>query len=82
MLRRNFLKAGGVFLALPHFASQGNSKTDIKFDSKVKSLVSFGNGFGFNPESFFPKTHGRNYELSELLKPLVLKVSNQASSCL
>lgn len=70
MIRRNFLKAGGIFLALPCLPSLGNSNTDIKFNSNVRNLVCFGNGFGFNPKSFFPKTSGNNYELSEHLKPL------------
>ena len=71
MNRRNVLKSGGVLVALPFFESLASSSAKKKpAKQTVKNLVCFANGFGFNPPSFFPKTEGKDYELSTLLKPL------------
>ena len=71
MKRRTFLKASGISLALPFMPSlTGSTKARPPVKQTVKNLVCFGNGFGFNPHSFFPKITGKDYELSTLLKPL------------
>ena len=66
--RRTFLKAVGVTLAVPAMESMGSGFS--KPTTKPTRMVCVGNEFGMYPEAFWPKTFGRNYEMTPLLKPL------------
>lgn len=66
--RRAFLKAAGVSLALPAFESLAGEKPATT--GRPMRMVCICTGLGMNPESFFPKSYGRGYELSPVLSPL------------
>ncbi|MCM8529700.1 MAG: DUF1552 domain-containing protein [Lentisphaeraceae bacterium] len=66
MNRRLFLKAAGVSIALPSleaFAVNENSTEPMR-------MVCMGAALGMNPQGFFPKEYGRDFELSRVLSPL------------
>ena len=65
MTRRDFIKATGISLPLPLLSA--NQKPKHKAPMR---LVVIGNPFGMHPESFFPKTFGKDYETSLELKCL------------
>ena len=64
--RRNFIKSLGGALALPLLESHGLTSNAAQ---KTRFLV-VGNPFGAHPEHFFPKTFGKNFEISHTLKSL------------
>ena len=59
MNRRNFIKTTGFSLPLPLLASNIAPKSKAPM-----RLVVIGNPFGMHPESFFPKTFGKDYKTS------------------
>ena len=64
--RRRFLQAGGVCIALP-------ALTQLEAAGAVETprrMVCVGNEFGMYPGAFWPTKSGRDYELTQLLKPL------------
>ncbi len=65
--RRQFLKATGVSIALPLLESRLPANEAA---SSPRRMVCIGNEFGMYPGDFWPKTVGRNYEVTPLLKPL------------
>lgn len=72
MHRRCFLKASGISLALPLLESLmpralAGAATAAP---KAQRLVCIGTYLGYYTPAFFPKTAGRDYEMSPLLKPL------------
>lgn len=72
--RRNFLKAGGVTLALPMLESFASPASKLETaptpTPKAKRLVCVGTFLGFHQQSFFPKEPGFEYIMPELLQPL------------
>ena len=68
--RRTFLKAAGVSIALPALETLPTAGGTTKNVAVPKRMVCIGNEFGMYPESFWPKTDGRDYELTPLLQPL------------
>ena len=64
--RRSFLKAAGISIALPAFESFGQ----VAASKPPMRMVCICTGLGMNPESFFPKSFERGYELSPVLSPL------------
>ena len=72
--RRAFLKAAGVTIALPTFASaarpgDANNRQSVT-NANAKRMVCIGNEFGMHPDSFWPERDGKDYELTKLLQPL------------
>ena len=61
--RRSFLQGMGMLLPLPLL--EANTKQDKKPPLR---LVIVGNPYGMHPESFFPKTFGKDFETSVELK--------------
>lgn len=59
MNRRNFIKATGMSLPLPLLTASHTAKKQPPV-----RLVVIGNPFGMHPESFFPKTFGKDYKTS------------------
>lgn len=51
-------------------ASLPAGSTGLNASGPPMRMVCVGNSFGMHPESFFPKTAGRNYEMTHLLSPL------------
>jgi len=75
--RRTFLKGTGVAMALPFLESMGPMSLKAvgaaAKSSEVGSpmrMVCIGNPLGLMPDSFFPQGEGRDYEISELLRPI------------
>ena len=75
--RRTFLKGTGVALALPLLESMGPMRLSaVGAAAKTSSvgspmrMVCIGNPLGLMPDSFFPTGKGRDYELSDLLRPI------------
>ena len=70
--RRAFLKAAGITVALPAFESLPRAFGSFAGASKTPPtrMVCVGNQFGMYPQSFWPKTFGKNYESTPLLRPL------------
>jgi hypothetical protein len=76
--RQLVLKSLGTSLVLPWLpsiqakeAQKTNSSTHSQNHQKgLKRFVAIGNLLGFQQKSFFPKTPGKNYESTTLLKPL------------
>ena len=64
--RREFLKAAGVTIALPSLESIGAAAAS----GPPKRMVCISSALGMNPQSFFPKTFGADFEPSPVLKPL------------
>jgi hypothetical protein len=76
--RRFLLKTAGASLALPGLSSlmakTSNSLATIQATRGAgigaKRFVAVGNLLGFQQKSFFPKTAGKGYDATPLLKPL------------
>ncbi len=75
--RRTFLKGTGVALALPLLESMGPMRLSaVGAAAKTSSvgspmrMVCIGNPLGLMPDSFFTSGKGRDYELSDLLRPI------------
>ena len=66
--RRTFLRGAGASIALPFLSAMTPAFATAK--SNPKNLVCIGNLLGFYQPAFFPKTPGKNYEMTQLLKPL------------
>ena len=64
--RRAFLKAAGVSLALPMMESISKGA----LAKPQRRMVCIGNEFGMYPGAFWPEGTGRDYEITQLLKPL------------
>lgn len=67
--RRKFLQAAGVSLALPTLESLSAAE-QTKSDGPPQRMVCIGNEFGMYPGAFWPKSFGRDYELTPLLQPI------------
>ncbi len=67
--RRAFLKAAGIVIALPKLESiaQAGPRAEKK---PTMRMVCIASALGMNPEAFFPRGFGKNYELSPSLKSL------------
>ena len=63
--RRNFLRGSGVALMLPLLESSGTTKSA----GVPKRMVAVNFPLGFHGPNFFPEQSGRDYELSDYLKP-------------
>ncbi|MEM7014988.1 MAG: DUF1552 domain-containing protein [Verrucomicrobiota bacterium] len=74
--RRFFLRSAGLTLALPMLNSVTSrvlaASPSVAAESTIGStrMVAIGNLLGFYQPEFFPKTTGKDYEMSRLLKPL------------
>ncbi len=68
--RRTFLKAAGVSIALPLLESLPAVAARKKHADVPSRMVSVGNEFGMFPGAFWPKSSGRDFELTPLLSPL------------
>lgn len=68
--RRAFLKAAGVTIALPALESLPCTAGAAESKSAPIRMVCIGNEFGMYPGAFWPKATGRDYEMTQLLKPL------------
>jgi hypothetical protein len=76
--RRFLLKSAGATLALPGLSSLVAKTVDSLATVQAtrgagigaRRFVAVGNLLGFQQNSFFPSTEGRNYESTTLLKPL------------
>ena len=67
--RRRFLQASGISIALPMLESFA-APVARQASTPPTRMVCIGNEFGMYPGAFWPKSNGREYELSRLLKPL------------
>ncbi|MEM0895596.1 MAG: DUF1552 domain-containing protein [Verrucomicrobiota bacterium] len=67
--RRQFLKAGGISIALPMLESMPLAAAQNP-EGNAKRLVCIGGFLGFHQSSFFPEQAGRDYEMSPLLRPV------------
>ena len=65
--RRTFLRAAGVSLALPWLESIA---CGARAPKPPKRMLLISNNLGVLPKPFFPKTTGKNYELSPYLSDL------------
>ena len=63
--RRNFIRGSGVALMLPLLESSGAMKSK----GVPKRMVAVNFPLGFHGPNFFPEQSGRDYELSDYLKP-------------
>ena len=70
MTRRNFLRAGGVAIALPTMESLAPRAHAADGNRTVKRMVCLSNNYGVYQKAFFPTAGGRDYELSPTLQPL------------
>src|SRR5690242_1871550 len=76
--RRRFLRGAGILLSLPLldamspvFARAGQAAaTSATPGGKPRRMLGICNNLGLLPEDFFPKTTGRDYELSPYLEAL------------
>ena len=68
--RRNFLRAGGVAIALPMMESLSPVARAADGKKAVKRMVCLSNNYGVYQKAFFPTTGGTDYELSPTLQPL------------
>jgi hypothetical protein len=66
--RRNFLRAGGIAIALPSLESFAQPAKASK--KPVKRMICLSNNYGVYQKAFFPTQGGRDYEMSHTLKPL------------
>lgn len=66
--RRHFLRGLGITLALPSLESFGGAAAAQEVSPK--KLFCIGNHLGFWPDGFFPKSAGKDYEMSPTLKGL------------
>lgn len=66
--RRTMLRGtGGALLALPYLDAMG---APIATSEVPMRMACVGLNFGFVPQLFFPEQTGRDYELTDRLKPL------------
>lgn len=65
--RRQFLRGAGVLLGLPFFEQSIARGATPK---APRRMLIISNNLGFLPKPFFPKTAGRDYELTQTLAPL------------
>ena len=70
LTRRNFLRAGGVAIALPMMESFTPLARAAEGKKSVKRMVCMSNNYGIYQKAFFPTEAGRGYELSPTLRPL------------
>ena len=70
--RRTFLKGAGTAIALPLLnAMMPTRETEASADSKrTPRFLAICGGLGFHAEHLFPKTPGKNYELTPYLKQI------------
>ena len=68
--RRRFLRGVGVTLALPLFDSLSPKSVRAAGTASPQRMLLISNNLGVLPKPFFPKMTGRDYELSDYLKPL------------
>jgi hypothetical protein len=69
--RRTFLRAAGVTLALPLFDALVPQRARAAAAGKIpRRMVCINTPLGVHPPYFFPKTAGRDYELSPYLEVL------------
>jgi len=76
--RRAFLRGAGIALSLPLLDSMcpafssivKSARTELTPDGKPRRMLAVCNNLGLLPDQFFPKTSGRNYELSPYLQHL------------
>lgn len=68
--RRRFLRATGVVLALPRFASVRNVAAADVEPSVPRRMILISNNLGVLPKPFFPKQSGFDYDLSPSLSTL------------
>lgn len=68
--RRCFLRSAGVVLALPLLESVRPAFTQETAASVPRRMLLISNNLGVLPNPFFPKTTGREYELSPYLQDL------------
>ena len=68
--RRAFLRSASVVVALPALESLKCRASVSHGLQPPKRMVCIGNEFGMYPGAFWPKTYGRNYELTPLLNPI------------
>ncbi|MGI9443940.1 MAG: DUF1552 domain-containing protein [Rubripirellula sp.] len=69
--RRRFLRGAGVTLALPFLDSLGLVSAKRIDAEHPRRMLLISNNLGVLPKQFFPKTPGRDYELSPYLQDLV-----------
>lgn len=67
--RRSFLRSAGFVIALPTLESSARASADEE-RTAPRRMVCIGNEFGMYPEAFWPKSFGRDYEVTSLLQPL------------
>jgi hypothetical protein len=70
LTRRNFLRAGGVAIALPMMESFTPLARAAEGKKSVKRMVCLSNNYGIYQKAFFPTEAGRGYELPPTLRPL------------
>ncbi len=69
--RRTFLRAAGVAMALPLFDAVAPRRLLANSAGRVpRRMVCINTPLGMHPANFFPKTAGRDYELSPYLEVL------------
>ena len=70
LTRRNFLRAGGVAIALPMMESFTPLARAAEGKKSVKRMVCLSNNYGIYQKAFFPTEAGRGYVLPPTLRPL------------
>ena len=70
LTRRNFLRAGGVAIALPIMESITPLAHADDGKKAVKRMICLSNNYGVYQKAFFPAGGGTDYELSPTLQPL------------
>ena len=70
LTRRNFLRAGGVAIALPMMESLSPVARAAEGKKAVMRMVCLSYNYGVYQKAFFPTAGGRDYELSPTLQPL------------
>ena len=70
LTRRNFLRAGGVAIALPMMESFTPLARAAEGKKSVKRMVCLSNNYGIYQKAFFPTEAGRSYVLPPTLRPL------------
>ncbi len=75
--RRKFLRGAGILLSLPLLDAMGPAFAAVAKNSaattpggKPRRMLAICNNLGLLPDQFFPKTSGRDYELSPYLENL------------
>ena len=68
--RRTLLRGVGTSIALPFLSAMSPAFAVSPAKPTKKNLVCIGNLLGFYQPAFFPKTPGKDWETTQLLKPL------------